>query len=149
MYYRLFNIDYTIFRICVPYGNLFDNSFSYGTIGFFLSKAKNGLPIILYGDGKLKRTFTHVKDICMQIEKVVLTKRGKNDCLNVKGETLSLLEAAELIALKYNVTVELTEWPENAYKLESGDTVFDGTKITKLLKTTLQYTLKDWLEIEK
>ncbi|MBK6876269.1 MAG: hypothetical protein IPG99_07415 [Ignavibacteria bacterium] len=32
---NMFEMDYTIFRICVPYGNKFGSSYSYGTIGFF------------------------------------------------------------------------------------------------------------------
>ena len=42
MYANCFDIKYIIYRICVPYGNLFDDNFSYGTIDTFLNKAKRG-----------------------------------------------------------------------------------------------------------
>jgi len=44
------NVDHTIFRICVPYGNLIDEVYSYGTIGFFINKASKGENITIYGD---------------------------------------------------------------------------------------------------
>jgi UDP-glucose 4-epimerase len=40
MYANCFDIKYIIYRICVPYGNLFDDNFSYGTIDAFLNKQK-------------------------------------------------------------------------------------------------------------
>ena len=67
MHRLYYDIDFSVFRICVPYGNLFDANFSYGTLGFFISQASKGQPIQLYGDGSLKRTFTYVEDICNQI----------------------------------------------------------------------------------
>lgn len=30
-----YGLQYTVFRICVPYGNIFSNEYSYGTTGFF------------------------------------------------------------------------------------------------------------------
>ena len=39
LYNDIFNINYDILRICVPYGNLVDSDFSYGTLGFFINKA--------------------------------------------------------------------------------------------------------------
>ncbi len=63
MYHNAFGIDYTIFKICVPYVNNFGDAYSYGTLGFFLSKAIRGECITLFGDGSIRRTFTHVDDI--------------------------------------------------------------------------------------
>ena len=40
IYQYNFGITYTIFRICVPYGNLINESYSYGTLGFFLNNAR-------------------------------------------------------------------------------------------------------------
>jgi len=63
---------------------------------------------------------------------------------NLGGETYSLLEVAELVAKKYGSTVAFAEWPAQAALIESGDTIFDSTKIealgirtTKLLKESL------------
>lgn len=129
IYYNAFGINYTIFRVCIPYGSLFDNDYSYGTIGFLLNKAKNKEPIVLYGDGLQRRTFTHVEDLCHVIISSVNLEATNNQIYNIGGEDLSLLNVAQLIAKKYDVQIVHQEWPEMALKLESGDTVFDDSKL--------------------
>lgn len=137
-------IHYTIFRLCIPYGNLTDATSSYGTIGFFESMAAKGQPISLYGDGQLKRTFSHMLDIVTAMLQVATMDETDGEIYNLGGETYSLLEVAELVAKKYGSTVAFAEWPAQAAIIESGDTIFDSTKIealgirtTKLLKENL------------
>lgn len=146
MYQNAFGIDYTIFRICVPYGNMFDNHFSYGTMGFFLSKAQKKEDIVLFGDGNLRRTFTHVEDLCQIIMRSVQSETTRNEIFNIGGENLSLLEAATLVAQKYGVNVKFAEWPEMALKLESDDTVFDDSKLSSVGFGNYRNTLSYWLD---
>ena len=145
MYRNLFGINYTVFRVCVPYANLVAGALSYGTIGFFLSKAQKGEAISLFGDGGLKRTFTHVWDICRQVVDVAALPESNGRVLNIDGETFSLKEAAALIAAKYGVALQYVPWPEKALKLESGDTIFDGSRIRSLYPKTLTYSLQEWI----
>ena len=144
-YSNYFNLKFNIFRICIPYGNLFSDEYSYGTVGFFLKKASSNENIILYGIGDQKRTFTHVEDICLQIYNTILTSHSQNRIFNIAGETFSLAQIANQIAAKYNIQVEYTEWPEMDKKLESGDTIFDGKQILSLTKKPLKNTFYDWL----
>jgi len=146
MYQKIYSVNHTIFRIGVPYGNLMNESYSYGTIGFFLSQAMKGLNINLYGDGSLKRTFTHVEDTCSQIVEAVLNKDARNECFNILGETFSLKEIAQLIALKHNVSCEYKDWPKEALILESGDTIFNSNKIKKIIPNKLKHSFVDWIE---
>lgn len=145
-YNNYFGIPFSIFRICVPYGNIFTDSYSYGTIGFFLSKAKTGEPITLFGEGEPKRTFTHVEDICLQIFHALSKPASVNNILNISGETFSLREVAEQIAGKYKVAVKFKDWPEMDAKLESGDTIFDGTRISQLIQKPLKNSFQSWLQ---
>jgi UDP-glucose 4-epimerase len=145
MYRNLYDINFTIFRICVPYGNIFNDKFSYGTIGFFLNSAKTNKKISLYGNGSLKRTFTHVLDICEQLVQVSLLDKSSGECYNISGETFSLNEIAVLICKQLNVNLEHLDWPEIAAKLESGDTIFDSTKIKSVFPINLEYNLSQWL----
>ena len=140
-------ITHTIFRICVPYGNLFGQEYSYGTIGFFLSRAKSGRSITLYGDGSLKRTFTHVTDIiAIMLESIVLNAT-KNNIYNIgSNDDLSLLSVANLIASKFNVQIEHVKWPEEALKVESGDTIFSGHALQSLIHYQYQYSMASWIE---
>lgn len=144
MFNKYYQIPYTIFRICVPYGNTLSNDYSYGTIGFFLTQARNNKPISLYGDGNLKRTFTSVSDISSQIINVSELYSSNAETYNIGGETFSLLEIAKLISKKYNVEVKHIEWPALALALESGDTIFDSSKIEKLTDIN-QVALLDWI----
>jgi len=146
MYQNAFGLDYTILRICVPYGNLFDNHFSYGTIGFFLTKAQKKEDIVLFGDGALRRTFTHVEDICTTIIQSVQKPGTKNEIYNIGGENMSLLDAASLIAGRYGVQVRLEKWPEMPLKLETGDTAFDDRKLKNAGFGDYQHRLESWIE---
>ncbi len=139
-------IDYTIFRICVPYGNLIDEEYSYGTIGFFINKASKGENITIYGDGSLQRTFTHVEDVAQSILNSIKLNSTINDVYNIgSNDVLNLLEVANLVALKYGVDVEFVDWPEEALKIESGDTIFDDGKLQKEINYSYQHSLKEWI----
>ncbi|RYY40086.1 MAG: NAD(P)-dependent oxidoreductase [Chitinophagaceae bacterium] len=145
MYRNLFGFDYTVFRVCVPYANIVAGALSYGTVGFFLGKAQQGEPISLFGDGELKRTFTHVMDICRQILLVSAMPESNGRVFNIDGETYSLKDVASLIAEKYGVPLQFVPWPPKALQLESGDTIFDGSRIRSLLPQTIKYSLQEWI----
>lgn len=51
---------------------------------------------------------------------------------------------AEKIAHKYNVGIEYIDWPDMALKIESGDTVFDDTKLRKACGVRYNMTFKKW-----
>jgi UDP-glucose 4-epimerase len=140
-------LAYTVFRICVPYGNLIDTNYSYGTIGFFIGKAIKGENITIYGDGSLKRTFSHVSDIVQIIFESLNVIDSVGEVYNIGSvDDLSLLEVAQLVANKYGVSVEFVEWPEAALKIESGDTIFDGSKLKQITNYQYQNRISDWLE---
>lgn len=143
-YNRVYNVNYCIFRICVPYGTLIKNASSYGTAEFMLSKASNGKNISLYGDGSVKRTITHMEDLCKIIVEGAFCPKCINGIFNVGGEEYTLKEMAEKIAEKYGVSVEYVPWPEIALKIESGSTVFDDSKLQNLGFKT-QKKFDDWL----
>lgn len=143
-YKASFDIPYTIFRICIPYGNLLSKDYSFGTVGFFINKASAGLPISLYGGGNTKRTFTHMKDLCHQITTVSFMDESNGEIYNVGGETLLLKDAAAIIADKYKTTVVSTPWPERDLRIESGDTYFDDSKIVSLIGSVEYKKLKDF-----
>ena len=126
-YHVRYGIPYAAVRICVPYGNIVSSNYSYGTIGFFLRQAETGGPITLYGDGSLRRTFTHVADICSAVEG--LLRSNSTGIFNVGGQDVSLLDAARIVAEKKQVEISFVPWPSDALALESGSTVFDSTKL--------------------
>lgn len=142
MYGEVFNINYSVFRICVPYGYLLPEGYSYGTIGFFISKAENKENISLFGDGEVRRTFTHVADICKAIYETVRIPSTNMNIYNIGGEDFSLKEAANIVAKKYDVGLSFVKWPEMALKIESGDTIFDDSKINDAIGNYLSHNLE-------
>lgn len=129
-YSNRFGIPYNVIRICVPYGSIIATEYSYGTIGFFKKQATTG-KIKLYGDGMLRRTFTHVADICNIVDKIV--RQGIDGVFNIGGENLSLMEVASAIASKMNASVEHVLWPEEALRIESGSTCFDAGRLFEMI----------------
>lgn len=132
-YHDSFDIPYTVFRICIPYGNMLSTDYSFGTVGFFIKQAKAGKDITLYGGGTIKRTFTHMEDLCYQIVEGAMKKESDGQIYNVGGETLSLRQAAEIVANNFGTNVVSVPWPERDLRIESDHTYFDDTKIQALL----------------
>ena len=145
VYRNSFDIPYTIYRICVPYGNNLGADYSYGTVGFFLNQAKNIGTINLYGDGSLRRTFTNVEDICNQLILSCLNEKSFNQVYNTIGEEYSLKEIAMLVANKYNAKLTFSEWPDKDFRIESGHTVFNSLKIKNDFNFELKNSIKKWL----
>lgn len=145
-YHRVFDVQYCIFRICVPYGTLIPNASSYGTAEFMLSKAVKGENISLYGDGSLRRTLTYMGDLCNILVEGAFSDKCINDVFNIGGEDYSLKEMAELIASKYGVGIDYVPWPEVALKIESGDTVFDDCKLKQKCEVTYFTLFLGWIE---
>ena len=145
MYKAVFNINYTVYRICVPYGHLIPGGESYGTIGFFMNQIKNHKKIALFGDGSLRRTFTHIADLCNAIYQTSIVPETDGEIYNIGGENFSLYEVAQLFSRKHSITIENTPWPENALKIESGDTIFDGSKLDKIYGESNCQKLENWI----
>lgn len=143
---QVFNVQYTVFRICIPYGTIIPNASSYGTAEFMLSKAKAGENITLYGDGTLRRTVTFIEDLCKTLVDGALSEECANDVFNIGGEDYSLGEMAKLISEKYGVGVDYVKWPDLALTIESGDTVFDSGKLDRVLGKHTISRFSDWID---
>lgn len=133
MYHKLYDMPYCILRICTPFGSLLSEYGDYGTIGFFVRQAEKGDSIRVYGDGSVKKTYTHVKDICWILCECIYNSQLVNDTFNIGGVDKSLQEIGEMIALKYNVQVDNVEWPEIDKKIDGGSVIFDSKKIDDII----------------
>ena len=145
-YRQNFDIPYTIFRICVPFGNMFSDDYSFGTIGFFIRQASNDRRITLYGDGSIKRTFTSMHDLCKQIVEVAMERVSDGEIYNIGGHTYSLRNAAEIIASYYKAEISFISWPERDLKMESGSTYFDSSKIERVMGKIVFESLEELLK---
>jgi UDP-glucose 4-epimerase len=144
-YANAFDIPYTVYRICVPYGNTLGGRVSYGTVGNFVQQAQDSGRIRLYGDGSLRRTFIHVDDICRALVLGAAREDCANQIFNLPGEDLSLLQAASLIATRLGAGIELAPWPAFDERIESGSTVFDGSRLEARLPGLVQQSFGRWV----
>jgi UDP-glucose 4-epimerase len=146
VYSRAFGIRSAIFRICVPYGQTVDGAGSYGTINHFLTQAKSCGEIRIFGDGVQRRTFTHIQDLTNAMILAGLDPKSDGGIFNIGGaDRLSLREAAEKIAKKFDAQVVTMDWPELDKKLETGDTVFDSSSLESLFHCQFQRRFDEWL----
>ena len=143
---RVYGVKYTVFRVCIPYGTLITGASSYGTAEFMLSKAVKGENITIYGDGQVRRTLTHIEDLCATMIKGAFSEKCENDVFNIGGEDFSLIEMARLIAKKYDVGVDLISWPDISLRIESGDTVFDSSKLNARINYARIHKFSDWVK---
>lgn len=144
-FHDVFGLNYVIFRICIPYGTMIPNVSSYGTAEFMLSKATAGQNISLYGDGSVRRTLTYIYDLCKTLVEGAFCNECCNDVYNIGGENYSLKEMATIIAHKYAVGIDYVDWPEIALKIESGDTVFDDSKLVAVIGKTCNTSFEAWI----
>ena len=140
-----YEIPYTIMRICVPYGNMVSSDYSFGTIGNFISKASKD-KITLYGDGDIKRTFTHINDLCRILKIASISQKTINHIFNMPGEEFKLKEVAYMIADKFSSNVEFIDWPKNEYLIESGSTVFETSYLKSLIDIDIEHKFLDWVK---
>jgi UDP-glucose 4-epimerase len=143
-YHHAHEIPHCILRICVPYGNTCSSAYSFGTIGAFIKQAVTVGRIGLYGDGSLRRTFTHIEDVCRVLIAAGSHAALRNGTFNVPGEDLSLRTAAELIAGFAGATVEQGAWPDADLKIESGSTVFDASRLLGVIPSVLRTDFAGW-----
>jgi UDP-glucose 4-epimerase len=146
LYHKMFDIQYNILRICVPYGNLIGRDYSYGTIGFFINQAKKDNKIIIYGDGSQKRTFTNIKDICNILIETSKNRYVSNMTYNIGGENFSLNEVATEISKYFSAKIEYVDWPITLLKMESGDTIFDSNKLNKAIDNLKYESFNEWIK---
>jgi UDP-glucose 4-epimerase len=100
---------------------------------------------VLFGDGSQRRTFSHVDDLCRQLIQAAAMGATRNDVFNVGGEDLSLLEVGVAISRKFGVEVRCQPWAEEDLAIESGDTIFDSTKLDSLTGYRRVHAFSRWL----
>ena len=91
-YYRLYGIDYLIFRFTNVYGPMQ----TFGVIPSFINAISEGKPIVIFGSGKQTRDFVFVDDVVHFLVRAIEEDK-KNMKLNLgSGKTISIKELAEL-----------------------------------------------------
>jgi UDP-glucose 4-epimerase len=147
MYSKSFDIPYTIFRICVPFGNSVPGAQSYGTMQHFIIKARSGENISIFGDGSQRRTLVHAEDLACLVLEAAQMEKTQNNIYNIGGsDVLSLTDIARRIAGFFGVEVSSIPWPPAHLAIETGDTIFNDAELRGILTPNYQWTFGHWLE---
>ena len=75
--HEMFGLKYTIFRLHNVYGSRQNHGDPYrNVLGIFINNIMLNKPLIIFGDGKQTRAFTHVSDVAPYIA----------SCINARGD---------------------------------------------------------------
>ena len=101
MYAKSNQLNATVLRYFHVYGTRQEDDDSLGgVVAIFMRRAKPALPLIIYGDGRQQRSFTHVDDI-VNINRRVAEMISRKCCAEVyncaSGIKVSVNELAEMI----------------------------------------------------
>ena len=146
MYRDVYDIPYTVFRICVPFGNSVSSVDSYGTMQHFIARATRGEDLTIFGDGEQRRTLIHAEDLARVILGASCLSGTRDGIYNVGGaDVLTIAQIARAIAERFGVAVSSVPWPEAHLRIESGDTVFDDALLREHLTPSYGWTFERWL----
>ena len=144
-YHDRFGQPYVVLRICVPFGDISDSGYSYGTIGFFMSNVREGKPITVYGDGSCRKTYTSIDDVC-DIAARCIDASVPSGVYNVGGHEYTLKEVAEMICARTGATWVSVPFPESARRVEMGNIAMDSAKLDAVIGKTEYRKLSDSID---
>ena len=144
-YHDRFGVPYVVLRICVPFGDVSDSGYSYGTIGFFMSNGREGKPITVYGDGSCRKTYTSIDDVC-EIAARCIDASVPSGVYNVGGHEYTLREVAEMICARTGATWVSVPFPESARRVEMGNIAMDSGKLDAIIGKTEYRRLSDSID---
>lgn len=96
MYSRVYGLDAVILRLFNVYGLGQSDEYA-GVISRFISRVRNGLPPIIFGDGGQTRDFIHVDDVCRAVEKVINSSIDYEVFNVASGTRVSINELASMV----------------------------------------------------
>ena len=102
LYSKINNFDYTILRFFNIYGPK-----SNAVISTFLAQKLQKKKITIFGNGKQRRDFLYIDDLCDAIFRVIKNKKAKNEIYNLgSGKSVSIKEIKDKISPKNFVNLE-------------------------------------------
>ena len=140
-YARVYNVRATIIRTSGVYGS---GDTHPRLVKNFVNNAIESKPLIIKGDGLLKRDFTYVKDLCEGIRLAVDNPKAIGEIFNITGgRTYSLNDLASTIQrLVFGTRIEYQEGRK--IDLQRGEVSIDKAK--RILGYVPKYTLEEGLK---
>ena len=140
-YNRLYDVDYTIMRFGIPFG---ERARPETVTPIFLSKLLNDEEITIHGDGSQTRQFIYVKDLsegCVEC----LQEKAKNEIFNLEGrEVISVLDIIRNLENILNKKAKIKFIAERAGQYKGR--IISSEKAKNLLAWEPKYSYKKALE---
>jgi UDP-glucose 4-epimerase len=142
-----YGIDYTIFRISLPYGSLvYQERISYGVMSYLVSLAQQKQTLNIFGKGNQIGSLIHIDDLVEILIRGGIHEESNGEIYNVGGpDHLEMGKVVELIARTFEAPVQKVVWPEISRKTDQGNLIFDSSKILTLLNFSYKYNFIEWL----
>jgi UDP-glucose 4-epimerase len=101
-YCKFYVREYGLNVVCLRYFNVYGPrqaiSQEMGVIPIFVSRVLAGKPLVIFGDGRQTRDFTHVSDVVKANILAAIEKNAKGKIVNIgSGKETSILDLASLI----------------------------------------------------
>ena len=139
LYSRLYNVPTVRLRYFMVFGPNEPNEGAYAVVtGVFLKRMKQGIHLLIHGDGLQTRDFVHVFDVANANILAMDNSQLRDETINVcTGEMISIKEIASFIS---NDTVHI-----NARSFDMRSTLCDTNKMESLLKIKPALRIKDYI----
>lgn len=147
MYAGAFGVRAVTFRIGVAYGeDVPGHAPAHGTVSAFQERAARGQDLVVYGDGQQRRSLVHIADAAAWMVAGAGDARTDGGIFNVGGpDDRSVQQIAAAVASRHGVAVRSEPWPALALAIESGDTVFDSSKLAAIVDRPWRHRFDAWL----
>jgi UDP-glucose 4-epimerase len=148
VYHQIHGIPAVLLRLTNVYGPRAQMKHSqYGVVNWFVRQVLEGKPILVFGDGQIKRDFLYVEDCVEALLRCALCPRAYGEILNVGIDCpTTFLELAQtLTGLVPGSRWEFAPFSPERKAQEPGDIYSDIAKIRELVGWTPTTSLRDGL----
>ena len=141
-YHREYGLNFTIFRFFNTYGPKQSNDF---VVSKFIRAALADKEIVVYGDGKQKRTFLYIEDNLDSCVTIFEKRKYRNEVINIgHEEEISILDLAKTVIKLAKSKSKIVHHPP----LKEGDMIRrlpDNSRMKALINRPL-YTLEEGIQ---
>ena len=137
-YHEEYGTDIVVLRLF----NVFGERARGGVVKIFLERAREGKPLIIYGDGEAVRDFIYVGDVVDALIKAALSEKASGRILNIgSGKPTKVRELAEVVAKETGVKIIY----ESERRGEITFSLADISLAKKMLNWNPKIYLIDWI----
>lgn len=130
---KLTGDNHLILRVPIVYGGKLNSNKGYNNIvSIFLNEAMKGQKLKVFGTGSQIRSFIHIEDFVLLLNKVLSDDvKFLDTCFK---EYYSIRELAGFIASKFNTECEIIAWPDTSNGEEIFDIILDSSQALKIVQ---------------